>query len=56
MTPEAIDVYKEKNWTFFLRNCRRLVPGRERLLRRFNSVIDQFSNVVDAKSGEFLLR
>ena len=56
MTPEAVTEYKEKNWTYFLRNCRRLVPERERLLKRFDSVIGQFRDVVDAKSGEILLR
>lgn len=56
MTPDKVEEYKEKNWTFFLRNCRRLVPKRERLLKRFNSVIDQFWDVIDAKSGEILLR
>ncbi|CAM9376638.1 unnamed protein product [Sphacelaria rigidula] len=56
MKPEEVATYKKKNWTFFLRNCRRLVPNRERLSARFDSVIDQFRNVVDAKSGEVLLR
>lgn len=56
MTPEAIAEYKDNNWTYFLRNCRRLVPERPRLLERFNSVIEMFRNVVDAKSGEVLLR
>ncbi|CBJ28935.1 similar to Werner syndrome protein [Ectocarpus siliculosus] len=56
MTPEAVAEYKDKNWTYFLRNCRRLVPERQRLLERFNSVINQFCNVVDAKSGEVLIR
>eukprot|EP00752_Nemacystus_decipiens_P018513 g16598.t1 len=56
MTPEAVAEYKDRNWTYFLRNCRRLVPEPNRLLERFNSVIDMFGNVVDAKSGEVLLR
>lgn len=56
MTPDAVAEYRDKDWIYFLRNCRRLVPERERLLKRFNSVIDQFSNVVDAKSGEKLIR
>lgn len=56
MTSEAIAEYKDKNWTYFLRNCRRLVPEPKRLLERFNSVIEMFGNVVDAKSGEKLLR
>ena len=55
MKPEEVEAYKEKNWTFFRRNCRRLVPNRERLLKRFNSVIDQFWNVIDAKPGEVLV-
>lgn len=56
MTPEAIAEYKDKNWTYFLRNCRRLVPEPKRLLERFNSVIELFWDVVDANSGEKLLR
>ncbi|CAB1102728.1 unnamed protein product [Ectocarpus sp. CCAP 1310/34] len=56
MTPEAVVEYKDKNWTFFVRNCRRLVPEQKRLLERFNLVIRQFQDVVDAKSGETLLR
>ena len=55
MTPEEVAEYREKNWTYFLRNCRRLVPERERLLKRFNSVIEQFWDVIDATSGEILL-
>lgn len=56
MTPEAIAEYRDKNWTFFLRNCRRLVPDPKRLLERFDSVIEMFRDVVDAKTGEVLLR
>lgn len=56
MTPEQVQDYKGKNWAVFLRHCRRLVPKRERLLQRFDSVIGQFKGVVDAKSGEELLR
>lgn len=56
MKPEEVATYREKNWTFFLRHCRRLVPNRDRLLKRFNLVIDQFWDVIDAKSGEILLR
>ncbi|CBN79572.1 hypothetical protein Esi_0011_0164 [Ectocarpus siliculosus] len=56
MIPEAVAEYKDKNWTYFVRNCRRLVPEQKRLLERFNLVISQFQNVVDAKSGEELLR
>ena len=56
MTAEAVAEYKDKNWTYFLRNCRRLVPEPNRLLERFDSVISMFRNVVDAKSGEVLLR
>ena len=55
MKPEEVEAYKEKNWILLLRNCRRLVPNRERLLKRFNSVIDQFWNVIDAKSGKKVL-
>ncbi|CAN0080274.1 unnamed protein product [Laminaria digitata] len=53
---EEVAEFREKNWTFFLRNCRRLVPERERLLKRFNSVTSQFWDVIDARSGEILLR
>lgn len=56
MTQEEVEEYKQKNWTFFLRNCRRLVPERERLLKRFDAVIEQFWDVIDAKTGEVLLR
>ena len=56
MTSEQVAEYREKNWTYFLRNCRRLVPERKRLLARFDSVIDQFWDVIDARSGEILLR
>ncbi|CAN0310195.1 unnamed protein product, partial [Laminaria digitata] len=56
MHPEEVAEFREKNWTFFLRNCRRLVPERERLLKRFNSVTSQFWDVIDARSGEILLR
>ncbi|CAN0113688.1 unnamed protein product [Laminaria digitata] len=53
---EEVAEHREKNWTYFLRKCRRLVPERERLLKRFNSVIEQFWDVIDAQSGEILLR
>lgn len=56
MRPEEVADFKERNWTLFLRNCRRLVPSRERLLERFNWVVNQFDNVLDAKTGEPLLR
>ncbi|CAB1113973.1 unnamed protein product [Ectocarpus sp. CCAP 1310/34] len=56
MTPEKVKEHKDRNWTYFLRNCRRLVPERERLLQRFNKVIEQFWDVIDSKSGEILLR
>ncbi|CAM9149525.1 unnamed protein product [Sphacelaria rigidula] len=56
MKPEEVATYKGKNWPFFLRNCRRLVPNRERLSAHFDSVIDQFRKVINAKSGELLLR
>lgn len=56
MKPEAVAEFKDKNWTYFLRNCRRLVPEPKRLLERFNSVIDMCGDVVDAKTGEALLR
>jgi len=56
MTPEKVQELKENNWTFFLRHCRRLVPERKRLLKRFDLVINQFKHVVDSKSGEELLR
>lgn len=56
MTPEDVAEYKDKNWTFFVRNCRRLVPEQKRLLERFILVIGQFQNVVDAKTGEVLPR
>ena len=39
--PEQVAEFREKNWAYFLRHCRRLVPKRERLLKSFNSV--QFS-------------
>ncbi|CAB1106293.1 unnamed protein product [Ectocarpus sp. CCAP 1310/34] len=39
MTPEAVVEYKDKNWTFFVRNCRRLVPEEKRLLERFNATV-----------------
>ncbi|CAN0585127.1 unnamed protein product, partial [Laminaria digitata] len=35
MTPEKVQELRENNWTFFLRHCRRLVPERKRLLKRF---------------------
>ncbi|CAM9877649.1 unnamed protein product, partial [Sphacelaria rigidula] len=41
---------------YFLKHCRRLVPERERLLARFDSVINHFNGVIDSKSGEELLR
>ncbi|CAM9656507.1 unnamed protein product [Laminaria digitata] len=56
MNPEEVAEFREKNWTFFLWNCRRLVPERERLLKRFNSVTSQFLDVTDARSGEIILR
>ncbi|CAN0318300.1 unnamed protein product [Laminaria digitata] len=56
MTPEKVQELRENNWTFFLRHCRRLVPERKRLLKRFELVIGQFKRVVDSKSGEELLR
>ncbi|CAN0338349.1 unnamed protein product [Laminaria digitata] len=56
MTPEKVQELRENNWTFFLRHCRRLVPERKRLLKRFDLLIGQFKRVVDSKSGEELLR
>ncbi|CAM9748079.1 unnamed protein product, partial [Laminaria digitata] len=52
----SLQELRENNWTFFLRHCRRLVPERKRLLKRFEFVIGQFKRVVDSKSGEELLR
>ena len=56
MSPEQVAEFREKNRAYFLRHCRRLVPKRGRLLKCFNSVVDEFWNVIDAKSGEILLR
>ena len=54
MTPEEVTECRE-NWMYFSRNCRRLMPERERSLKRFNSVIEQFWDVIDVTSGETLL-
>ena len=55
MTSEPVAEYRDKNRTYFLRDCRRLVQEGERLLKRIDLVIGQFRDVVDAKSGEILL-
>ena len=55
-SPEQVAEFREKNWGYFLPPCRPLVPERERLLKHFNLVVDQFWDVKDAKSGKFLLR
>eukprot|EP00904_Undaria_pinnatifida_P013878 jgi/Undpi1/9620/HiC_scaffold_27.g12076.m1 len=44
-------VDRDRDELCFLRNCRRLAPERTRLLTRFDSVIDRFCDVIDAKSG-----
>ena len=49
-------VDRDRDELCFLRNCRRLAPERTRLLTRFDSVIDRFCDVIDAKSGQILLR
>lgn len=46
----------DRDWSFVLRNCRRRVPPRERLLKRFRLVIEHFRFLADAKTGEPLLR
>lgn len=56
MAVEEIECLKEREWSFFLKNCRRRVPSPERLLKRFQLVVKQFENLADAKTGEKLLR
>lgn len=56
MTPEQVHQLKDRDWSFFLRNCRRLVPQSDELLGRFNRVIEEFSGCVDNDSREVLLR
>lgn len=56
MKPEEVEQLKDKNWPFFLRSCRRLVPPPDVLLARFDRVIDEFRSCVDSTSREVLLR
>lgn len=56
MTTGEVEQEKEKNWPFFLRSCRRLVPQPEALLARFNRVIEEFGGCIDNTSREVLLR
>ena len=55
-TTEQVQQIKEKNWAFFLKRCRRLVPPPRELLERFNKVIEEFGNCIDNDSREVLLR
>lgn len=55
-TTEQVQQVKEKNWAFFLKRCRRLVPPPRELLARFDKVIEEFGNCIDNDSREVLLR
>ena len=50
-----IEMVKDKDWTFFIRNARRRVPEAEVLLRRFDAVIKACKDIRDAKTGQVLL-
>lgn len=43
---------KDQDWVFFLHYCRRAVPPKEILLKRFDKVCQMFRNLRDAKSGD----
>ncbi|CAN0412916.1 unnamed protein product [Hapterophycus canaliculatus] len=56
MTEEQVQQVRDKNWSFFLKRCRRLVPPSNELLKRLDRVIEEFGNCVDNDSREVLLR
>lgn len=56
MTREQVQQVKDQNWSFFQKNCRRLVPRPDELLMRFNRVIEEFAGCVDNDSREVILR
>ena len=56
MTPEQVADMKSKKWGFFLNHCRRRVPPKDILEKRFHALIDMYKEVLDAKTGEPLFR
>ncbi|KAJ3251609.1 hypothetical protein HDU77_005788, partial [Chytriomyces hyalinus] len=51
-TDTDIQEMKEKDWSFFVANSRRVCPPKDILLVRFNWVVAAFSDVQDAKTGD----
>ncbi|KAI8830988.1 hypothetical protein BJ741DRAFT_567708 [Chytriomyces cf. hyalinus JEL632] len=47
---------KNQDWAFFLRHCRKVCPPKAVLLARFQCVVDAFSDMKDAKTGDQLFR
>ncbi|KAI8826442.1 hypothetical protein BJ741DRAFT_41607 [Chytriomyces cf. hyalinus JEL632] len=51
-TDADIQEMKDKDWSFFVANSRRVCPPKDVLLVRFNWVVAAFSDVQDAKTGD----
>jgi hypothetical protein len=49
-TDEQIQAKKKYDWGFFLKHCRRHIPHKEELLKRFDKVCDAFHDMLDSKT------
>jgi hypothetical protein len=56
LSKEEIEKKKKEDWVYFLKHCRRAVPGPKELLDRFDKVCTLFGPLEDAKTGEPLFR
>ncbi|KAJ3029502.1 UNVERIFIED_CONTAM: UAA transporter [Siphonaria sp. JEL0065] len=56
MNEGDIKLKKENDWAFFLKYCRRLIPSKEELLKRFDRVCQEFQDILDSKTNEPLFR
>ena len=54
MTEKEILDKKKSDWVFFLRYCRRAVPGRAELLHRFDQVYNFFREAKDSANNTIL--
>jgi hypothetical protein len=55
-TDEQIQAKKKYDWGFFLKHCRRHIPHKEELLKRFDKVCDAFHDMLDSKTQKPLFR
>ncbi|CAM9669869.1 unnamed protein product, partial [Pylaiella littoralis] len=52
MSQDEVDIKKTKDWAYFLKRCRRMIPPLAELVKRFDLVNKVYGGLVDKKTKQ----